>query len=241
MPAGWDPIMVCGAMSQLKDYYTILGVPIWADAAAIERAYKQGSFRWHPDRNPDRPDEAHRRFLDLSEAAAILGDPVSRRNYDRRWKQAFGSRPRPATGAGAPPPAGGREGRLSVEELIRQTGIEEAARSGGAAGDARFEAQVQAVLNELGLRRGAGGPGAFVRLLVTLATFLVFAASAMLGLTLVASTAWPEAVVWFLAALPAAAMFAVLVRTWIQAWRARVAGEHDRKLAERIVRRYRDR
>jgi hypothetical protein len=36
-------------------------------------------------------------------------------------------------------------------------------------------------------------------------------------------------------------MLGVLIRTWIRAWQARAARRHDRKLAERIVRRYRDR
>lgn len=247
-------------MSPLKDYYEILGVSPEADAAAIELAYKQESFRWHPDRNADRPEEAHRRFLDLSEAAAILGDPVSRRHYDRRRKPAHGKKPRrsaaPATGAGAEAGAGtsaapaapaapaspaGRKGRLSVEELVRQAGVEQAASGGAGGGAARFDAQVEAVLAELGLRRSGGGPGILARLVMTLATMLAFGLSVLLGLSLLGATAWPEPLVWSIAAIPGAAMFALLIRTWVHAWKARTACRHDRKVAESIVRRYRDR
>jgi curved DNA-binding protein CbpA len=64
-----------------KDYYGIIGLPSTAGEEEIRRAYRQLALRWHPDRNPS-PDAAER-FKEISEAYAVLIDPVKRREYDR--------------------------------------------------------------------------------------------------------------------------------------------------------------
>jgi hypothetical protein len=66
----------------MKDYYRILGVEPSASPSAIRKAWRRESFLWHPDRNPNRGPDAHSRFLDLSEAWAVLSDANQRREYD---------------------------------------------------------------------------------------------------------------------------------------------------------------
>lgn len=66
----------------MKDYYRILGVEPSASPSAIRKAWRRESFLWHPDRNPNRGPDAHVRFLDLSEAWAVLSDSNQRREYD---------------------------------------------------------------------------------------------------------------------------------------------------------------
>jgi molecular chaperone DnaJ len=69
------------------DYYAVLGVPRDADARAIRDAFRTLALRWHPDRSQEPHAEAT--FKAVSEAYAVLSDPVKRAAYDR-------SRARPA-------------------------------------------------------------------------------------------------------------------------------------------------
>lgn len=65
-----------------KDYYRALGLAPEATEDEIRRAYRRAALQWHPDRNPGRP-EAGERFVEVSEAYAVLIDPRKRRDYDR--------------------------------------------------------------------------------------------------------------------------------------------------------------
>ncbi len=67
--------------SDSKDYYKILGVDLKAAEEDIKRAYRRLALEWHPDRNPGNPN-ATERFQEISEAYAVLIDPVKRRQYD---------------------------------------------------------------------------------------------------------------------------------------------------------------
>ncbi|KAI9622697.1 hypothetical protein H4Q26_014978 [Puccinia striiformis f. sp. tritici PST-130] len=55
------------------DPYKILGVSRQAELADIKRAYRKLSKKWHPDKNPNN-EEAHQKFLELSESWEILSD-----------------------------------------------------------------------------------------------------------------------------------------------------------------------
>lgn len=66
---------------RFKDYYSILGLPRGADAAAVKRAFRDRAKAFHPDRRPDRAD-AEERFREINEAYAVLGDPARRASYD---------------------------------------------------------------------------------------------------------------------------------------------------------------
>ncbi|GIX47924.1 MAG: molecular chaperone DnaJ [Candidatus Tectimicrobiota bacterium] len=71
-----------------KDYYAILGVRRDASAKEIKQAYRRLARRYHPDVNPGDP-TAEQKFKEISEAYAVLGNPESRRQYDRLGAQAF--------------------------------------------------------------------------------------------------------------------------------------------------------
>lgn len=65
------------------DYYEILGVGRGATDDEIKKAYKKLALQWHPDRNPDKTNEATEKFKQISEAYGILSDAEKRRSYDQ--------------------------------------------------------------------------------------------------------------------------------------------------------------
>lgn len=62
------------------DYYAILGVSRDSTDSAIKKAYREQSFKTHPDRNQS-PD-ASAKMQQLNEAYETLIDPQKRRQYD---------------------------------------------------------------------------------------------------------------------------------------------------------------
>lgn len=71
------------------DYYRILGVSRESTDEAIKKAYRKLVFEHHPDRNPDSKD-AEAKIREINAAYEIIGDPDSRRNYDRlNWGDVF--------------------------------------------------------------------------------------------------------------------------------------------------------
>ncbi|KAE8192862.1 hypothetical protein CF336_g4246 [Tilletia laevis] len=70
---------VCAA--QAADFYSVLNVPRTASQTDIKRQFYQLSKRYHPDVNRD-DDDAKRKFQEVSEAYATLGQERSRRAYD---------------------------------------------------------------------------------------------------------------------------------------------------------------
>ena len=73
-----------------KDLYAILGVARNADANQIKKAYRKLAKKYHPDSNAGNA-EAERKFKDISEANAILGDAEKRKIYDEFGYEAFAS------------------------------------------------------------------------------------------------------------------------------------------------------
>ena len=73
-----------------KDLYAILGVSRDADEGRIKKAYRKLAKKYHPDSNAGKPD-AEKRFKDISEAYAILGDKEKRKIYDEFGFEAFSS------------------------------------------------------------------------------------------------------------------------------------------------------
>ncbi|MDQ2964525.1 MAG: J domain-containing protein [Chloroflexota bacterium] len=103
---------------EYRDYYKLLGVPRTASQAEIKKAYRKLARQHHPDRNAGDK-AAERRFKDVNEAHAVLGDPDKRKQYDAlgaNWESlsragaAGGSRP---FGAGGP--FGGAGGNVRYE------------------------------------------------------------------------------------------------------------------------------
>lgn len=66
------------------DYYSVLGIDKNASQEDIKRAYKKLAKQYHPDLNKDAG--ATEKFKQISEAAAVLGDPEKRKNYDQFGK-----------------------------------------------------------------------------------------------------------------------------------------------------------
>jgi curved DNA-binding protein len=66
---------------EYRDYYATLGVPRGAPAADIKKAYRKLARQHHPDVNKSDP-AAEKRFKEISEAYAVLGDEEKRKAYD---------------------------------------------------------------------------------------------------------------------------------------------------------------
>ena len=62
------------------DYYEILGLNREASDSAIKKAYRELSFKWHPDRNSSP--EATLKIQQINEAYETLKDPQKKRQYD---------------------------------------------------------------------------------------------------------------------------------------------------------------
>jgi len=62
------------------DYYEILGLNREASDSAIKKAYREHSFKWHPDRNSSP--EATIKIQQINEAYETLRDPQKKRQYD---------------------------------------------------------------------------------------------------------------------------------------------------------------
>jgi molecular chaperone DnaJ len=108
-----------------KDYYAVLGVDKEASAETIKKAYRKLARENHPDAKPDDA-SAERRFKEIGEAYAVLGDEAKRREYDelrRLGAAGFGG------GGGFPGGTGFSDGDLGdlLGHLFSQ-------RAGGATG-----------------------------------------------------------------------------------------------------------
>lgn len=68
------------AAFKLPDYYSILGLTMSATADDVHAAFRSLARKYHPDLNSDP--EAHRLFLIINEAHAVLGDSAKRAEYD---------------------------------------------------------------------------------------------------------------------------------------------------------------
>jgi len=86
--------MSCVIVAPMRiDYYRILGVPREASDEDIKKAYRKLVFEHHPDRNPGKAD-ADARIREINAAYEIIGDPETRKSYDRlNW----GNEPRAET------------------------------------------------------------------------------------------------------------------------------------------------
>lgn len=67
-------------MTQVRDFYDVLGVGRDASPEEIQRSYRKLARTYHPDVNKDPA--AERRFQEISEAYDVLSDPDTRRRYD---------------------------------------------------------------------------------------------------------------------------------------------------------------
>mgnify|MGYP000158101425 CR=1 FL=1 len=75
-------------MENKRDYYEVLGVSKEADSSAIKKAYRKLAKKYHPDTNAGNA-EAEKRFKEISEAYAVLGDEEKKKLYDEFGHIAF--------------------------------------------------------------------------------------------------------------------------------------------------------
>ncbi|MFZ3216778.1 MAG: molecular chaperone DnaJ [Candidatus Acidiferrales bacterium] len=71
------------ATGNTNDFYEVLGVARDATPEQIKSAYRKAALQWHPDRNPEKKEEAEHNFRAASEAYAVLSDEQKRSIYDR--------------------------------------------------------------------------------------------------------------------------------------------------------------
>lgn len=91
-------------MSTKRDYYEILGVNKTATEADLKSAYRKLALQWHPDKHPDKKEEAEKKFKEINEAYQVLSDKQKRQAYDQFGHSAFEG----ASGMGGNPFAGGQ-------------------------------------------------------------------------------------------------------------------------------------
>jgi len=72
-----------------EGYYAVLGVAPTATAAELRRAYRQKALEHHPDKNPDREEQATEAFKLVAEAYSVLRDANLRAQYDRSSSWSF--------------------------------------------------------------------------------------------------------------------------------------------------------
>ena len=65
------------------NYYELLGIDPKVGPEEVKQAYLNKVKEWHPDKNPDRTEEAEEKTKVLNQAYHILGDAERRKNYNR--------------------------------------------------------------------------------------------------------------------------------------------------------------
>jgi DnaJ-class molecular chaperone len=107
-------------MDQMRDPYTVLGVPRSASEKDIKSAYRKLAKKYHPDQNPDDP-SAHGKFAEATNAYDLLNDIDKRAQFDRGEIDADGNpkfagfNPGSARGARA-----GAAGGFSAEDILKE-------------------------------------------------------------------------------------------------------------------------
>jgi curved DNA-binding protein CbpA len=81
---------MAGTSDNFTNYYYLLGIGPKADRQTVKQAYLEKIKEWHPDKNPDRAEEAEEKAKVLNQAYQILGDPEQRKNYDRMLRYTSG-------------------------------------------------------------------------------------------------------------------------------------------------------
>lgn len=68
------------------EYYETLGLGKNASEIEVKKAYRQLALKWHPDKNPDKKEEAEAKFKQIGEAYFVLSDTKKRQIYDKHGK-----------------------------------------------------------------------------------------------------------------------------------------------------------
>uniref|UniRef100_H3HAB9 J domain-containing protein n=1 Tax=Phytophthora ramorum TaxID=164328 RepID=H3HAB9_PHYRM len=73
----------------------------------LRKAYRKLALKWHPDKNPNDPDGAQKKFQDIGEAYEVLSDKKKREIYDMYGEEGLKGQP-----AGPEGPEGGMPGGM---------------------------------------------------------------------------------------------------------------------------------
>src|SRR6218665_1156092 len=105
-------------MDQMRDPYSVLGVPRSAREKDIKSAYRKLAKKYHPDQNPDDP-TAHGKFAEATNAYDLLNDAGKRGQFDRGEIDADGNPKFAGFNPGAQRGArgGGAAGGFSAEDI----------------------------------------------------------------------------------------------------------------------------
>lgn len=151
-------------LDQMRDPYTVLGVPRSASEKDIKSAYRKLAKKYHPDQNPDDP-SAHNKFAEATHAYDLLNDTEKRGQFDRGEIDADGN-PRFAGfgnggfggGARGARPGAGGAGGFSAEDILKEfmSGFGGQPRGGAGARQGAGGAQWDPFAGGM----GAGGAGA---------------------------------------------------------------------------------
>ena len=106
-------------MDQMRDPYTVLGVPRSASEKDIKSAYRKLAKKYHPDQNPDDA-SAHGKFAEATNAYDLLTDKEKRGQFDRGEIDAEGNPKFAGFNPGAA--RGGRSGQggFSAEDILKE-------------------------------------------------------------------------------------------------------------------------
>lgn len=83
-----DDDLRAAAQSTAVDYYELLGITFESSETNLKKAYRQAALKYHPDKNPDKPDIVQKFHL-LQVAYDVLSQPEYKAIYDntRRAKK----------------------------------------------------------------------------------------------------------------------------------------------------------
>ena len=79
-------------------WYDVLEIKSTATKSEIRAAYRAAALQWHPDKNAGNEKEAERRFIEISEAYAVLRDEAARKQYDRSGRRSSSASSRSGSG-----------------------------------------------------------------------------------------------------------------------------------------------
>lgn len=95
-----------------KDYYAVLNVKKGATEDELRKAYRKLALKWHPDKNPNDPDGAQKKFQEIGEAYEVLSDKKKREIYDMYGEEGLKGQPAEGPEGGMPGGMGGMPGGM---------------------------------------------------------------------------------------------------------------------------------
>lgn len=72
----------------MRDFYKILEISSTSNIAEIKKAYRKLALKYHPDKNYGDTSFS-KNFNDINEAYDILSNPITKQDYDFKFKQTF--------------------------------------------------------------------------------------------------------------------------------------------------------